>query len=475
MTAARKRILQGIGVVVVLGVAAAFYFSWQLAVIGAAYKAKILCSGVFVSHRDPRSILTTDLLADDRSVLRHFAAKVSAESQFVTATLWGMAEQRAIYHPDIGCVLMNGASQRPLAFSTGPGRVAGPWPGADRPWPAGERVMTDSPPWGVDAVKLGEAVESAFSEPDPVRLRRTRAVVVVHDGRILAERYAPGFTPATPLLGWSMTKGVINALTGILVSDKKLGVGDHAAVPEWQGPGDPRRNITLDHLLRMTSGLEFEEDYRHPLEDVTFMLLAAPDMAGYAARKPLAAEPGSRWHYSSGNTNIIARLLRGVVGGGDAGYLAFPRRMLFDRIGMRSAVIEPDASGTFVGSSFMYATARDWARFGLLYLQDGMWQGERVLPAGWVGYSRTPTPAAPRGMYGAHFWLRLRPGFRGSDGGASALPADTFHAIGHEGQFVTIIPSRNLVVVRLGLTRLRGAWDHEAFLRRVLEAIPGQP
>ena len=473
MKAARKRVLQGIGVVAVLGVVTASYFSWRLAGIGAAYKAKILCSGVFVSRRDARSILTTDLLADDRSVLRHFAAKVNAESQLVTAALWGMAEQRAIYHPDIGCVLTHGAWQRPLPFSTGPSRVAVPALDAYRPWPAGERATTDSPPSGVDAVTLGEAVESAFSEPDPVRLRRTRAVVVVHNGRILAERYAPGFTQATPLLGWSMTKSVINALTGILVRHKKLEVGDHAAVPEWQQPGDPRRNITLDHLLRMTSGLEFEEDYRHPLKDVTLMLLAAPDMAGYAARKPLVAEPGSRWYYSSGNTNIIARLLRGAVGGSEADYLAFPRRMLFDRIGMRSAVIEPDASGTFVGSSFMYATARDWARLGLLYLQDGLWQGERVLPAGWVRYSRTPTPAAPRGMYGAHFWLRVRPGFRGSEGGAPALPADAFHAIGHEGQFVTIIPSRNLVVVRLGLTRLRGAWDHEAFLRRVLEAIPG--
>jgi CubicO group peptidase (beta-lactamase class C family) len=270
-----------------------------------------------------------------------------------------------------------------------------------------------------------------------------------------------------------MTKGVINALTGILVREGKLSVKDEAPVPEWQAPGDPRRHITLDHLLRMTSGLAFEEDYANPLKDVTFMLLATPDMAAYAASKPLVAEPGSQWHYSSGTTNILARILRGAVGGADADYLAFPRQVLFDPIGMRSAVIELDTSGTFVGSSFMYATARDWARFGLLYLQDGMWKGVRVLPGGWVQYSRTPTPASPRGAYGAHFWLTLRPGSRGSGDSGSALPADAFHAVGHEGQFVTIIPSRNLVLVRLGLTQYRGAWDHGAFIRQVLDAISG--
>jgi CubicO group peptidase (beta-lactamase class C family) len=268
-----------------------------------------------------------------------------------------------------------------------------------------------------------------------------------------------------------MTKSVINALTGLLVKAGKLALQDPAPVPEWQAPEDPRRNITLDHLLRMTSGLSFDENYSNPLKDVTFMLLAASDMAAYAASKPLVAEPGSAWHYSSGTTNIIARILRGAVGGSEPDYLSFPRRLLFDRIGMRSAIIEPDTSGTFVGSSFMYATARDWARFGLLYLQDGMWKDDRILPVGWVEYSRRRTPASPRGAYGAHFWLTVHPGFLGGDGNASGLPADAFHAIGHEGQFVTISPSRNLVLVRLGLTRYRGAWDHGAFVRQVLEAI----
>jgi len=277
-----------------------------------------------------------------------------------------------------------------------------------------------------------------------------------------------------PLIGWSMTKSVINALTGILVGQGKLSLEDRALLPEWRGPGDPRAHITLDQLLRMSSGLKFAEDYANPLEDVIFMLLGTDDVAAYAANKPLEAEPGTKWYYSSGTTNIIARIMRDAIGGTDADYFAFPRRALFDPMGMHSAIIEPDASGTFVGSSLMYATARDWARFGLLYLQDGVWEGERILPEGWVKYTLTPAPRAPLGEYGAHFWLKVPPPFKSSVSGMPSLPVDTYFAAGHEGQFVTIIPSRKLVVVRLGLSRLKGAWDQEWFIAQILEAIPEQ-
>jgi CubicO group peptidase (beta-lactamase class C family) len=197
------------------------------------------------------------------------------------------------------------------------------------------------------------------------------------------------------------------------------------------------------------------------------MLFGTGDAAGFAAAKRLAAEPGTRWSYASGTTNIIARGLRHAVGGSDEDYLAFPRRALFEPLGMTSAVMEPDAAGGYVGSSFMFATARDWARFGRLYLQDGVWEGRRLLPEGWVAFSVKPAPAAPGGVYGAHFWL----GFDGGSyapSGTAGIPADAYHAIGHEGQFITMIPSRRLVVVRLGLAVGRGSWDHAAFLRRLL-------
>jgi CubicO group peptidase (beta-lactamase class C family) len=206
-----------------------------------------------------------------------------------------------------------------------------------------------------------------------------------------------------------------------------------------------------------------------PVTDATRMLLTEPDMGAYAADKPLEAAPGARWQYSSGTTNIVTRGIRTVMGDDEA-YLSFPRASLFDPLGMASAVLETDASGTFVGSSFMYATARDWARFGMLYAQDGVWNGVRIFPDGWVAYSRAPAPADRERRYGAHFWLKPPPEYGGA---AASLPADTFHAAGHQGQFVSIVPSRRVVVVRLGGTRYPGVWDQAAFLRDVLHAIEG--
>ena len=292
----------------------------------------------------------------------------------------------------------------------------------------------------------------------------------MHKGRIAAERYAADVGPDTPLIGWSMAKSVMNALAGVLVREGRLAIDRPVPMSEWRKPGDPRGRITLDHLLRMSSGLKFDEDMTTPVADVMRMLLGVGDMASYAANKELEATPGTKWQYSSGTSNILARVVRNVLKD-DGGYLTFPRRALFDRIGMAGAVLETDAAGTFVGSSFMYATARDWARFGMLYLQDGVWDGERILPEGWVAYTRLPAPADPRKRYGAHFWLDVPDGFRGGD---ARLPRDAFHAAGHEGQFVTIVPSHDAVIVRLGKARYPDAWDHAAFVREVLGALgPG--
>jgi CubicO group peptidase (beta-lactamase class C family) len=190
-------------------------------------------------------------------------------------------------------------------------------------------------------------------------------------------------------------------------------------------------------------------------------------MAAYAAGKPLDDPPGARWQYSSGTTVILARAMREVIGD-DGAYRQFPRRALFDPLGMSSAVIETDAAGTFVGSSLMYATARDWARFGMLFLRDGVWDGERILPDGWVEYTRTPAPADPARRYGAHFWLDVPDGYRAM---GAAIPRDAFHAAGHQGQFVTIVPSRDVVIVRLGGTRHHDAWDQSAFVHDVLASL----
>ena len=314
--------------------------------------------------------------------------------------------------------------------------------------------------------RLASVLDWAFAEPEPKHLRRTRAVVVMHQGKIVAERYAPGFDQDMPLPGWSMAKGVVNALVGILVGQGKLDLDAPVPVPEWQMNGDPRREITLDQLMRMKSGLEFSEKASNPFSDVTRMLFTTPDAAAYAANKPLVAKPGTRWNYASGTTNLVSRIIRHTLGEDD--YRQFPYRALFGPLGMRSTQFESDASGTFVGSSFLYAKARDWAKFGLLYCQDGVWLGERILPEGWVYYSTTPV--ATDRQYGAHFWLNIQQKNSTMDLDRP-LPADAFHAMGYEGQCVSIVPSQQLVVVRLGLTRKSSAWRQDRFLNLIIDAL----
>ena len=442
----RRRVRIVASVIVVIAVVAAGVYVARVAAILAAYKAKMLCSEVFLAHRDP-STVRAELEVDDLAPLRYIRDSIDDSAKTVTSSVAGVIREEAFYRGDRGCVLRVGSpspehrARIELRASAGPG---------------GE----------VPSPRLEEVLDRAFAEPDPQRPRRTRAVVVVLDGRIVAERYAPGFTAATPLIGWSMTKTVINALVGVLVGEGRLAIDRPVPIPEWQAADDPRRQITLDHLLHMSSGLQFDESPWNPVSDVTVMLLGRPDAGLYAADKRLASAPGSTWQYSSGTTNIISRALRAVIRD-EARYADFPRRALFDRLGMPSAVIEADASGSFIGSSFMYATARDWARLGMLYVGDGVWNGERILPEGWVAYTRSPAPADPLKRYGAHVWLKVAEEYSGD----AVLPADAFHAIGHAGQFVTMIPSANLVVVRLGLTRYPDAWDHTAFIRDVITAI----
>ena len=453
-------------VALVVMLAIGLYYAWSLAQIGAALKAKTLCSGFFVSQRSPESILNTDLAGDDLSALRYFDAQVDRASQMASASFLGVVSRKAIYRPGLGCTLIYNDSEVtpsvPIEKESQQAHLmSGQWVG-EMP---GQTTLEH-----VDKSRLNSALEWAFSEPDPQHLRRTRAVVIVQNDRIIAERYAEGFDRDTPLIGWSMTKSVTNALVGILVRTGRLSLDEPVPLPEWQKPGDSRKKITLNHLLHMSSGLEFGEESYGPWDDVTYMLLRVSDMAAFAAKKKLAAEPGTKWYYSSGNTNIICRIIRRVVG--EADYISFPRRELFEPIGMFSAVIELDASGTFAGSSFMYATARDWARFGQLYLHDGIWAGRRILPEGWVKYTTTPAPESANKDYGAHFWLKIPKNYR-SNRGKDALPHDIFHAVGHEGQFLTIIPSRSLVVVRLGLSRLPHVWQHDEFINMILEALKG--
>jgi CubicO group peptidase (beta-lactamase class C family) len=429
----------------------------RVAGVGAAYKAKALCSAIFVSGLDLDPNRADEVSSEAYALMRLFHARVDREAKTVSASFFGLRERVAVWRPGFGATL----AFTPL--SPAPDLPA-PRPSVENArWPEGEAA---APP---PSAAVGKVFDEAFAEPDPKRLRRTRAVAVIQDGRLLAERYAPGFGAKTPLNGWSMTKSVLGTLIGMLTAEGALALGSKSLLEEWRTPGDPRADIALEDLLRMRSGLRFTEIYSDPLSDVTRMLFDDGDAGGFAASRPLAHPPGTHWQYASGTTNILSLIARRSLG--EERYPSWPRGALFDPLRMTSAVFEPDAAGTFVGSSFLFATARDWARFGLLMAQDGDWNGKRLLPADWIRAVLTPTPQAPNDRYGAHWWLKLSKELGGETAAAKKIPADAFHALGHEGQCLTIIPSRKLVVVRLGLSIDITAWDHARFLADLLDAV----
>jgi CubicO group peptidase (beta-lactamase class C family) len=454
--------------VMVLAVLLAAALGWvvrylvRLVPVAGGYKAKVLCSAIFVSRRDIDPRLAPDVSADSYRLLRFFRTRVDHDMRTVTCSWLGLWARTAVYRSGLGATLMAGPSIcEPITTA-----IMNPGPFSA---PTGRPGGTGSDP-GLQVDVLRRTVDAAFTEPTPGRLRRTRAVIVIHDGAIVAERYAQGFGADSALPGWSVTKSVLSALVGILVENERLSLEDKALLPEWQLPDDRRAAISVEDLLRMRSGLAFSEIYSDPRADVTQMLYARSDMAAFAASRPLSAPPGTTWRYSSGTTNILSRIVRRTVG--EREYHAFPRRALFGPLGMNSAVMEPDAVGTFVGSSYMFATARDWARFGQLYLDDGAWGGRRILPAGWVRFSATPTPQSPDGCYGAHWWLTVPKELGGGTEAASRIPRDAYFALGHEGQSLTVIPSRRLVVVRLGLSIYIDAWNHARFIADVMQALP---
>lgn len=444
----------------ILTAAVVFAIGWILPT-ATGYVAHNACSAVFVSGRDEAQIAAEDLARQS-----YVSFVVDREQERVRATVLGLAARTAVYRPGLGCVLAVDADPEVLrAQGFEPMRAAA----SAAPWPNGDGDETRPDPPGLDRAALDAAVAAGFDEPNPASLRRTRAVVVIHDGVLVAERYAAGFDKHTPQLGWSMSKSVTSALVGVLVGRGALEPRAPAPVPAWAD--DPRKAVTLDQLLRMSSGLEFEERYGM-LADATHMLFEVDDAAGFALAKPLAHPPDTVYSYSSATSNILSWIVRRQFTD-DAEYHRFPHEALFAPLGMRSAVFETDAAGTLLGSSFVYASARDWARFGQLYLQDGVWNGVRILPEGWVDYSRAPTPTSATGEYAAHFWANA-----GAPGDPSTrrlphLPVDAYQASGFQGQAVLIVPSRRAVIVRLGMTHERSAWDLDHFAAGVLAALPG--
>jgi CubicO group peptidase (beta-lactamase class C family) len=443
---------------------------YRVALLGSGYMAHTLCSGMFVSGRDLNDVMTQELSGAGSGELAYFQAAPDHHARTVSASAYGFAAQTAIFRDGLGCTLIDGKSEAELraqAADLFPARSA---PNNEAAWPLGKHVAAWVVPETVNGEAVTKTIDDIFAERDPVRPRRTRALVVVHGGRIVAERYAPGFDAHMPLIGWSMAKTAVNALVGMRVKDGVIALNDDALMPEWHAENDPRRAITLGELMNMTSGLEFDESHGN-LSDASQMLFVQGDAARFAASKPLIHAPGTHWSYSSGTTTIIDSILRGTFAH-EHDYLHFPVERLFGPLGMTSAVLEPDASGTFVGSSFLYASARDWARLGLLFLQDGVWNGTRLLPEGWVDYSLEPTMLSPHGQYGAQIWLKLT---NTPNQGEPPMPEDAYYMLGFNGQAVVVVPSRDLVVVRLGLTPEGGDWHTGRDLAPLVNAFSDRP
>lgn len=427
--------------------------------------AKMLCTDIFVAGRDPETAWRQDFKrrSTPGKYLGVVKPKVNLVDKTVTASLWGYKARAAVYREGIGCTAAEGKSVAELRAQGHGVATALPPPDPAVLWPEGGATQVSALPQEVNGPALTAAINKVFVEADPARPIGTRGVVIIYKGRIIGERYSEGFTSETAHLSNSVAKSVTATLIGILVGQGKLALDQPAPIAEWRKPGDPRGAITLDNLMRMSSGLQFEESYSKVKSDVTMQYVGG-DLAGFSAAKPLEVPPGTRWQYSTGTSNILGRIATQAAGPDLPTAFAFPRKALFEPLGMRTAVFEPDAAGNLVGGSSFYASARDYGRLGLLYLNDGVWNGKRILPEGWVDYVRTPTPGS-EGRYGAQFWLI------GKRARKIDIPPDMFNMNGHQGQHVVIIPSRDLVVVRVGLSEF-DTWDATAFVEDVLRALP---
>ena len=384
------------------------------------YAAKNLASDVFVSGREPADVEALDL---HFSFIKFTRNKVDFENKTVTSRfLWGKSV--AAYRDGYGVTLLRGKKAAELQAEKYPLAPEAEGPDCLEP---GDSALT---------ARLAPIAKALVD--DHAYNGTPFAFVVLHEGKVVAERYREGLDAHTRLLSWSMAKSFTNALAGVMYGDGLVDVFAPTGIPEWQG--DERAAITLNDLMQMQSGLQWNEDYGNR-SDVNLMLHREKDMGLFAIDKPLEHKPGTFWYYSSGSTNIVMRYLRGKFAS-DKEFLTYYRERIFAPLGIRNAVFEPDMSGTPVGSSYLYITAREYASFGQLYLGDGVFQGRRILPEGWVEYSVTPASASNDG-YGAFFWLN-------KDKFWPDIPEDMFNCQGHDGQEIFIIPSKDLVVVVLG-------------------------
>jgi CubicO group peptidase (beta-lactamase class C family) len=431
----------------------------------AAIGAHHLCSGLWVvgrvTKRTAAEVLAQDIAPfADFSWEKFFNYDVDEGKRTVTVRGAGFPARTAKYNGDQGCTILPRGDTE-IRFT--PVAVPRNLPAAaTQAWPMGDAGATVATPDGVSA-----ALDWAMAQQQ----HNTRAIVVVHGGKIVGERYAPGWTKDTPQISWSAGKSITSALVGISVKRGELALDDFAPVKEWRASGDARAQIRIRDLLRMSSGLDFAnlglsgpESYTRANKHMR-IYFDGLNVFEHAVNQPQEIPPNTQWRYRNSDPLTLGRIVREKVEARGENYLTYPQRALFDRIGARNFVLETDAWGNFIMTGFDYGAARDWARFGLLHLWDGVWQGERILPDGWVQFISTPAPADKSRGYGGLFWLNRGGAWKG-------VPEDAFMASGHMGQYTMVIPSRDVVVVRLGPSP-RGAGAYMTDLvTRVLAALP---
>jgi len=430
--------------------------------LGAASYAKILCSAVFVSGRDAGEAQQNSayflMAAPDRAA--PVTADVDRASKRVRVSVGGVTRTAAFYG-DQGCVIHPDGKDG-VYFTPVPVRTTLP-DAASQPWPMGDAPSTAAWPAALDRQQVAAAVDMAFADPEGL----TAAMVVVHKGQVVGERYMPGITKDTQLESWSMGKSLTAALVGLAIKDGAFRLDDPAPVPAWRRPGDPRGAIRVRDLLNMSSGLSFtgqDDRYLDPAtqyHDHFFIYAGAVDAFSYSISSPVEYAPNTVGRYRNSDPMSLGFLVQQAAEQRGEEYLTYPQRALFDKIGIRRQVLEPDPWGNFLLSGYDYGTARNWARLGLLFLRDGMWEGTRLLPEGFVSFVSTPAPAWRRPEYGGMFWVNGL--------GQWNLPRDAYFMSGAGGQQTFVVPSHDLVVVRMG--HQRGAQVGAKLLNQSLAAI----
>lgn len=407
------------------------YKNFQKLILISGYSAKSVASGVFVAKSSQELIEVSD---NGFSPVTLASNIVDLKNKEVTSNVFGFKNRTAVYREGLGAVVINDDYDANASYLV-PKRNKTP---NNLPFPYGDLPQKDTVFSNIDYTKLTKVVDDYFNENTPENT--TRALIVIYKNQIITEKYAEGFDENSRLIGWSMGKSLMSAVCGVLNFQGKLIVDDPAPIDAWKN--DERAKITINNLLQMNSGLEWEEDYTK-ISDVTKMLYLDTDMTKSQIDKPLVGAPNETWNYSSGTSNLLSGIIRNKFKIHQE-YLDFWYTDLFDKIGMHSMIFETDLAGNYVASSYGWANARDWAKFGLLYLNKGNWNGEQIFSEDWVNYTVKPTNGS-QGVYGAQFWLN-------AGGHMPDVPKDLFFADGYQGQRVFIIPSKELVVVRLGVT-----------------------